>query len=59
MEGITGAILGTGLTVIVGLVSLFVAAWVHKQDHFVPILIFGVAMYLLGLIIATVLGGMI
>ena len=44
--GVIGMIVGFAIVVI----SLFVGAWVHRQDHPVPVGIFGLAMYCFGVI---------
>ena len=48
------SVIGMVAGLLIGILSLFVGAWVYKQDHPVPIGIFGMVMYLMG--IATVLG---
>ena len=46
---------GTLLGVVVVVFAYSVAGIVHKQDHFVPIALYGIFMYLIGLISAAVL----
>ena len=50
---IWGAVVGMSVGVIVSFVSFFVGAWVYRQDHPVPIGIFGMVMFLAG-IVATI-----
>ena len=46
-------VIGMVIGLAVSVISLFVGAWVHRQDHPVPVGLFGLAMCLLGVFIAV------
>ena len=43
-------VFGIALGLAVSVVSMFIGAWVYRQDHPVPIGIFGLVMYLFGVV---------
>lgn len=49
------AMIGMAVGIVAGLIAFFGAAWAYKQDHVVPIAIYGWAMVLMGVSVAVIL----
>jgi len=41
--------------IFVAIFAFFIAPQVHKQDHFIPIALWGLVMFLIGLVVGVVI----